>query len=96
MSVIHAKKVNSFPHLVKRLLNETKVWDSVYVATNVESLLPRTFEDGEMEWFLYVNVYYTNEDGIDDMTTFLYRTHNWEWLLEMEEQARKVLPAIFA
>ncbi len=96
MNIYHCKRVNSFPHLLKRLVNESRVWDSVTVHTNVEAMLPKTFSDGVTEWFLYINVYYTDEDGEDDMTSFLYQTTNWDWLMELEEQARKIIPAIYA
>ena len=96
MPVQHCKRVNSFPHLLRRLLNETRIWDSVYVSTDVEGILPKTFSDGVTEWFLYVHVHYIDEDGEEVMTSFLYQTTNWEWLIEMEEQSRKIIPAIFA
>ncbi len=95
MTVYHCKRVDSFPHLLKRLLTETRIWDNVHVSTNIEAVMPQTFQDGETEWFLYVNVYYTDEDGIDDMSSFIYQTHKWDWLMEMEEKVRQLIIPIF-
>lgn len=95
MKLSHYKRVNSFPHLLKRLLNETRIWDSVMVTTNVDAILPQTFTDGVTEYYLTINVYYTDEDGESAATGFLYQTSHWDWLMDMERQARSLIAPIF-
>ena len=95
MLVGHFKRVNSFEHLLKRLLTEANVWDNVHVDTDMEMLMPPTFHDGEIQYNVYVMVYYTDTFGRETATNFYLSTTLYDLALEMEEKSRSIIPKIF-